>query len=141
MGTICGAVPEAGRAPPRTLRSICFRGLLAGSAPGANAGGAEVIAFYTDHRARERAGAIVLGFAFVAFLFFAASLRARWRKHPRAEALSALLGWISILLGVLWIAARGDRVRPPGLVDRHRRARLPAERGRNRSDTLTAHTG
>lgn len=65
--------------------------LLAGNAPGTNAGGAEVIAFYTAHRTRERAGAIVLAFAFVAFLFFAASLRARWRAHPRAEALSALL--------------------------------------------------
>ena len=50
--------------------------VLEGSAPRSGASAAQVIAFYAAHRGRERAGVVVLALAFVAFLFFAAALRA-----------------------------------------------------------------
>jgi hypothetical protein len=65
--------------------------VLEGSTPGTGSGAAHVIAFYSAHRQRERAGAIVLAFSFVAFLFFAAALRARWRRSPGCEGLAALV--------------------------------------------------
>ncbi len=65
--------------------------VLAGSTPKSGATAAKVISFYTAHRDRERAAAIVLAFAFVAFLFFAATLRARWRRAGAPEGVTALL--------------------------------------------------
>jgi hypothetical protein len=65
--------------------------VLAGSTPGARASSASVIAFYSAHRGRERAAAIVLALSFVAFLFFAGTLRARLRRRPGAEGLAALV--------------------------------------------------
>lgn len=65
--------------------------ILEGSAPETGASGASVISFYAAHRTQERAAAIVIAFAFVAFLLFAATLRARWRDSARTEGLSAAL--------------------------------------------------
>jgi hypothetical protein len=65
--------------------------VLAQSAPGATASSASVISFYSAHRGRERAGAVVIALAFVAFLFFAATLRSRFRRTPGQEGLSALI--------------------------------------------------
>lgn len=61
------------------------------STPGAKASPTHVIAFYTAHRQRERAGAIVVTFSFIAFLFFSAALRSRWRRRSELEGLSAAL--------------------------------------------------
>jgi hypothetical protein len=68
------------------------------SIPGDHASAAHVIAFYGDHRARERAGAIVLALAFAAFLFFAGALRALLRRSPGAEALAAVMFGASAVL-------------------------------------------
>jgi hypothetical protein len=64
---------------------------LEGSTPGAKASGAHVISFFSAHRERERIGVIILALAFVAFLFFAAFLRSRWRSRSGLEGLSALV--------------------------------------------------
>jgi hypothetical protein len=63
--------------------------VLEGSTPGSTASGARVVAFYAAHRGRERAAVFVLAFAFVAFLFFAACLRARWRERAGLEGIAA----------------------------------------------------
>jgi hypothetical protein len=65
--------------------------VLEGSGPGAGAGGARVIAFYAAHRERERIGVVVLAFAFAAFLFFAAALRARWRRDDDVEGIATAM--------------------------------------------------
>lgn len=65
--------------------------VLEGSTPDAKASPASVITFYSDHRSAERAGVFVLGFAFAAYLYFAAVLRSRWRVLAGAEGLSAVL--------------------------------------------------
>lgn len=65
--------------------------VLEGSTPGAGASSSSVVSFYAAHQGRERAGAIVLAFAFVAFLCFGATLRSRFRGTPGQEGLSALL--------------------------------------------------
>jgi hypothetical protein len=59
--------------------------LIGGSSPAADAPGGAVSAFYADHQSRQRAGAVLLAFAFAAFLFFAGSLRGRWRRHDPVE--------------------------------------------------------
>jgi hypothetical protein len=79
--------------------------LLLGSTPGSSATGRAVVAFYTAHRGRERAGAIVLALAFAAFLFFAATLRARWRGWQGAEGLSATL---LVAAGVVVVGQTSD---------------------------------
>jgi hypothetical protein len=65
--------------------------VLEGSTPSASSSGAHVISFYTAHQARERAAAVALAFAFVAFLLFVGALRGRWRRAPRSEALTAVM--------------------------------------------------
>jgi hypothetical protein len=65
--------------------------VLEGSTPNARASSVRVIAFYTAHRDRERAGVFVLAFAFVAFLCFAAVLRARWRRANGSDGIAALV--------------------------------------------------
>lgn len=65
--------------------------ILAGSAPTGTASPATVIAFYTSHRASESAGVWVLGLSFVAFLYFAAVLRSRWRLVAGTEGLAAVV--------------------------------------------------
>jgi hypothetical protein len=88
------------------LSGVVFLGLvivggfvLIGSTPGAKASPAHVIAFYTAHRARDRAGAVVITFAFIAFFAFAISLRNRWRRRPKLEGLSTgLLAAATVLL-------------------------------------------
>lgn len=65
--------------------------VLEGSTPSAGARPASVIAFYSAHRGRDRAAAVVLAFSFVAFLCFAATLRSRFRRTPGQEGLSALV--------------------------------------------------
>jgi hypothetical protein len=65
--------------------------LLQGSTPDNTASAAAVIAFYTAHQSRENAGVYFLAFAFIAFLYFAGTLRARWRGQPGCEALAAVV--------------------------------------------------
>ena len=65
--------------------------VLEGSTPGASAHSDAVIAFYSVHRSRERAGVFVLAFSFVAFLVFAAMLRSRMRRAPGGEGPAALV--------------------------------------------------
>lgn len=65
--------------------------VLEGSTPGTSATAVKIVAFYTAHRERERAGVIVLALAFVAFLFFAAALRSSWRRVPGVEGIAALV--------------------------------------------------
>jgi hypothetical protein len=61
------------------------------NAPGSDASGKEVIAFYVAHSGTEKLGAALLGFAFVSFVFFAGSLRAYLFQTPSSEALGALV--------------------------------------------------
>jgi hypothetical protein len=73
--------------------------VLMGSTPDAKASPAEVIVFYAAHHARDRAGAVVITFAFIAFFAFAISLRDRWRRRPRLEGLSTgLLAAATVLV-------------------------------------------
>ena len=65
--------------------------VVTGSTPGAHATASHVIAFYTAHRARERAGVILVALSMIPFVAFAAALRARWRTGRGAEGLSALM--------------------------------------------------
>ncbi|HUA74698.1 MAG TPA: hypothetical protein VL988_08055 [Solirubrobacteraceae bacterium] len=65
--------------------------VLEGSTPGRGASAQHVMAFYADHRARERGAAFVLAFAFVAFMLFAAALRDRWRRFEHADGAATLL--------------------------------------------------
>jgi hypothetical protein len=61
------------------------------NAPGSDASGKEVIAFYAAHAGPQEAAAALLGFAFVFLIFFAASLRAYLLQTPRLEALGAVV--------------------------------------------------
>ncbi len=65
--------------------------ILVGSTPERDASPSQVIAFYTAHRTRERAGAIVLALAFLAFLLLAGTLRSRWRRFERSEPLAGFM--------------------------------------------------
>ncbi len=65
--------------------------ILVGNTPERDASPSHVIAFYTAHRTRERAGAIVLALAFLAFLLLAGTLRSRWRRFERSEPLVVLM--------------------------------------------------
>jgi hypothetical protein len=59
--------------------------------PADTASPSAVVAFYSVHRDRERVAVYVLAFALVAFLYFAAALRTRWRGLPGCEGLATLL--------------------------------------------------
>jgi hypothetical protein len=61
------------------------------NAPGSDASGKEVIAFYAAHAGPQEAAAALLGLAFVFLIFFAGSLRAYLLQTPRLEALGAVL--------------------------------------------------
>jgi hypothetical protein len=61
------------------------------NSPGSDASGKEVIAFYVAQGRTQQIGVILLGLAFVFFVFFAGALRAHLRQTPNAEALSALV--------------------------------------------------
>lgn len=65
--------------------------VLAGSTPTGKASPTSVISFYTDHQGSERASVWVIGFAFIAYLFFAGVLRSRWRTVAGTEGLSAVV--------------------------------------------------
>jgi len=73
--------------------------LLERSTPGASSAGAHVVAFYSAHRGRERAAAIVLALSFAAFLFFAAVLRARWRRTQEGLAGALLAAATVVVVG------------------------------------------
>ena len=59
--------------------------------PGTDATGAQVLAFYRDNFGAQLAAVILLGFAFVFLVFFAASLRAYVRTSPSLETLGTLV--------------------------------------------------
>jgi hypothetical protein len=61
------------------------------NAPGSDASGKEVIAFYAAHAGPQEAAAALLGLAFVFLIFFAGSLRAYLLQTPRLEALGAVV--------------------------------------------------
>jgi hypothetical protein len=61
------------------------------NAPGSDASGKDVIAFYVAQGRTQQVGVILLALAFVFFVFFAGSLRAHLRQTPEVEALSALV--------------------------------------------------
>jgi hypothetical protein len=76
--------------------------LIGGSTPDASASGRAVTAFYAAHHSRQRIGAVLLTLAFVAFLFFAGMLRARWRRDDRAEA------WAAVALAAAAVLVAGQ---------------------------------
>jgi NADH:ubiquinone oxidoreductase subunit 6 (subunit J) len=78
--------------------------ILVGSTPDRDAGPSQVIAFYAAHRTRERAGAVVLALAFVAFLFLAGTLRSRWRRFERSEPL------VGVMLAAAVVAIVGQTI-------------------------------
>jgi hypothetical protein len=75
--------------------------LIQHSAPGASAGGTQVIAFYRAHHTGQTAGAILFTFAFIFFLFFAGTLRTFLRARPGLDVLSGFVfaGGIIELVG------------------------------------------
>jgi hypothetical protein len=83
--------------------------------PGADAGGKEVVAFYSAQGGTQQLAAALLALAFVFFLFFAGSLRAHMRQAPNLEALStvALAGAVVETVGqtngagYVWTLAQG----------------------------------
>jgi len=68
---------------------VAIGAVLAGSAPGDTASGQAVIAFYTQHAAREKASDVFLAFAFIAVVFFAGWLRTYFRQHTSHDGLTA----------------------------------------------------
>jgi hypothetical protein len=64
--------------------------VLEGNGPDTSTSGRDVIAFYTTHQTAERAGAIVVAFAFVALLIFASALRDRYRSWRAADGVASL---------------------------------------------------
>src|SRR3982074_1444451 len=61
------------------------------NAPGSDASGKEVIAFYTAHSGPQKLAVALLGLAFVFLVFFAGSLRAYLVQTPGLEALGAVV--------------------------------------------------
>lgn len=59
--------------------------------PGPHASGGTVIAFYTAHQSTQQATDLTLTLAFIAFVFFAGSLRSYLREEPQCEGASAVL--------------------------------------------------
>ena len=65
--------------------------VLGGTTPDGTASPHDIISFYTQHQGSERASVYFLGLAFVAYLFFAAVLRSRWRRVPGTEGLATVV--------------------------------------------------
>ena len=59
--------------------------------PGTDASGAQVLAFYKDNFGAQLAAVILLGFAFIFLVFFAASLRSYVRTTQSLETLGTLV--------------------------------------------------
>jgi hypothetical protein len=79
---------------------VAIGGVLASSAPGDTASGQDVIAFYTQHAARQKAAAVFLAFAFIALVFFAGWLRTYFRRHTSRDGLT-----VTALAGAVLLAA------------------------------------
>jgi hypothetical protein len=79
---------------------VAIGAVLAGSAPGDTASGQAVIAFYTQHAARQKASDVFLAFAFIALVFFAGWLRTYFRRHTSHDGLTA-----TALAGAVLLAA------------------------------------
>jgi hypothetical protein len=60
------------------------------NAPGSDATGKDVLAFYVAQGRTQQLGSALLALAFVFFVFFAGSLRAHMRQAPDLEALSTV---------------------------------------------------
>ena len=63
---------------------------IVGNAPGSDASGKDVIAFYVAHGGTQQLGTTLLALAFAFFIFFVGSLRAHLRQTPFLEALSTV---------------------------------------------------
>ncbi len=61
-----------------------------GETPDANASVAKVLSYYATHRSEVETSAILIAFAFLFLVLFAASLRSYLRRTPAAEGLAAL---------------------------------------------------
>jgi hypothetical protein len=61
------------------------------NAPGSDASGRQVIDFYSSHSTAQQGATILFAFAFVFFVFFAASLRTFIVRTPRLETLGVLI--------------------------------------------------
>ena len=83
--------------------------------PGSDAGGKEVIAFYSAQGGIQQLGSALLALAFVFFLFFAGSLRSYLRQTPELEGLSTIALAGAVLetagqttgAGYVWTLAQG----------------------------------
>ena len=64
--------------------------LTGGETPEANASVAKVLSYYSTHRSEVETSAILIAFAFLFLVLFAASLRSYLRRTPEAEGLAAL---------------------------------------------------
>jgi hypothetical protein len=76
------------------------------SSPNADASGERVISFYVAHKSSQQASDLLLGFAFMFFLFFIASLYTLLRNSPAVHTM-ALLGLGGALMFALGFAVFG----------------------------------
>lgn len=115
--------------------------LLEVGTPDDTASAAAVIAFFTAHHGRERAAVFVLAFAFIAYLYFAGTLRARWRGQPGCEALAAIVlagagievvGQCAGLGGIYALSADPSRAERGGGLGSQPRGQQPAGHQRGR---------
>ena len=78
-----------------------------GETPEANASVVKVLSYYSTHRSEVETSALLIAFAFLFLVLFAASLRSYLRRTPAAEGLAALslAGAVIMAVGALSVTS------------------------------------